>query len=200
MEWNKTKRNETNAKDKTRQYNDNEQDFHDFPGFSNNTLLQMMFRIAQHTFRLSQQLIRRPLLCSSTLDIRTKSENNSFYYTQIGTRTYLSDAYQAFDKWDKALSSEILQKTNISKGNHRKMSSTVSLFCILGELLIDVEDQLNRKKYVTSLDIEIVSSRQILAKLSESGFLVSNTINTCRNNRRSQIGRSDSRKVTRTNE
>jgi hypothetical protein len=30
------------------------------------------------------------------------------------SRTYLSDAYQAFDKWDESLSSEILQKTNIS--------------------------------------------------------------------------------------
>ncbi len=29
-----------------------------------------------------------------------------------------------------------------------------------GELLIDVEDKLNRKKYVSSLDIEIVSSRR----------------------------------------
>jgi hypothetical protein len=29
-------------------------------------------------------------------------------------RTYLSGAYQAFDKWDESLSSEILQKTNIS--------------------------------------------------------------------------------------
>ncbi|CAF1559409.1 unnamed protein product, partial [Rotaria sordida] len=45
---------------------------------------------------------------------------------------YLSDAYQAFDKWDESLASEILQKTNISK------------------LLIDVEDKLIRKKYLVA--------------------------------------------------
>jgi hypothetical protein len=58
-----------------------------------------MFRLAQYAFRLSHQAIKRPVLCS----------NN---YKHI--RTYLSDAYQAFDKWDESLSTEILQKTNIS--------------------------------------------------------------------------------------
>ena len=51
-----------------------------------------MFRLAQCAFRVSQQALKRPFI----------------------TRTYLSDAYQAFDKWDESLSSEILQKTNIS--------------------------------------------------------------------------------------
>ncbi|UJR08675.1 hypothetical protein I4U23_012933 [Adineta vaga] len=82
----------------------------------------MMFRLVQHAFRTSHQVIKRPFLCSNT-------------------RTYLSDAYQAFDKWDETLSSEILQKTNIS------------------ELLIDVEDKLIRKKYVSSLDIEILAAK-----------------------------------------
>ncbi len=52
-----------------------------------------MFRLAQYAFRISHHAIKRP---------------TAF------VRTYLSDAYQAFDKWDEALSSEILQKTNIS--------------------------------------------------------------------------------------
>ncbi len=56
-----------------------------------------MFRLAQYAFRVSHQAIKRPFLCSNKI-----------------TRTYLSDAYQAFDKWDQSLSSEILQKTNIS--------------------------------------------------------------------------------------
>ncbi|CAF1565605.1 unnamed protein product, partial [Rotaria sordida] len=59
-------------------------------------------------------------------------------------RMYLSDAYQAFDKWDESLSSEILQKTNISK------------------LLIDVEHKLIRKKYISSLDIKISLVRDYL--------------------------------------
>jgi len=56
-----------------------------------------MFRLAQYAFRVSHQTIKRP-----------------FIFTNKITRTYLSDAYQAFDKWDESLSSEILQKTNIS--------------------------------------------------------------------------------------
>jgi hypothetical protein len=56
-----------------------------------------MFRLAQYAFRVSHQAIKRPVFTS-----------NKFI------RTYLSDGYQAFDKWDEALSSEILQKTNIS--------------------------------------------------------------------------------------
>ncbi len=56
-----------------------------------------MFRLAQYAFRVSHQAIKRPYLYS-----------NKF------VRTYLSDAYQAFDKWDESLSSDILQKTNIS--------------------------------------------------------------------------------------
>ena len=56
-----------------------------------------MFRLPQYGFRISQQAIKRPYLYS-----------NKF------VRTYLSDAYQAFNKWDESLSSEILQKTNIS--------------------------------------------------------------------------------------
>ena len=32
-----------------------------------------------------------------------------------------------------------------------------SVLFVPGELLIDVEDKLNRKKYVSSLDVEIVS-------------------------------------------
>jgi hypothetical protein len=51
-----------------------------------------MFRLAQYAFRVSHQAIKRPFI----------------------VRTYLSDAYQAFNKWDESLSSEILQKTNIS--------------------------------------------------------------------------------------
>ncbi len=51
-----------------------------------------MFRLAQYALRISHHAIKRPVLI----------------------RTYLSDAYQAFDKWDEALSTEILQKTNIS--------------------------------------------------------------------------------------
>ncbi|CAF3779232.1 unnamed protein product [Adineta steineri] len=81
-----------------------------------------MFRLAQYAVRVSHQAIKRPFLCSNV-------------------RTYLSDTYQAFDKWDEALSTEILQKTNIS------------------ELLIDVEDKLIRKKYVSSLDIEILAAK-----------------------------------------
>ncbi|CAF4011216.1 unnamed protein product [Rotaria sordida] len=77
-----------------------------------------MFRLAQYVLRGSHHAIKKPFLYSNV-------------------RMYLSDAYQAFDKWDESLSSEILQKTNIS------------------ELLIDVEDKLIRKKYVSSLDIEI---------------------------------------------
>ncbi|CAF4385213.1 unnamed protein product [Rotaria sordida] len=79
-----------------------------------------MFRLTQCVLRGSHHAIKE-----------------SFLYSNV--RMYLSDAYQAFDKWDESLSSEILQKTNIS------------------ELLIDVEDKLIRKKYVSSLDIEIVS-------------------------------------------
>jgi hypothetical protein len=52
-----------------------------------------MFRLAQYAFRVSHHAIKRPVFIA---------------------RTYLSDAYQAFDKWDESLSSEILQKTNIS--------------------------------------------------------------------------------------
>jgi hypothetical protein len=37
-----------------------------------------------------------------------------FFFICKDVRTYLSGAYQAFDKWDESLSSEILQKTNIS--------------------------------------------------------------------------------------
>ncbi|CAF1138575.1 unnamed protein product [Rotaria sordida] len=71
---------------------------------------------------------------------------NRLSQTQIlsNVRMYLSDAYQAFDKWDESLSSEILQKTNISK------------------LLIDVEHKLIRKKYVSSLDIKISLVRNYL--------------------------------------
>ncbi len=53
-----------------------------------------MFRLAQYAIRISHQVIKIP--------------SKNFI------RTYLSDHYQAFDKWDEALSSEILQKTNIS--------------------------------------------------------------------------------------
>jgi len=56
-----------------------------------------MFRLAQYAVRLSHQAIKRPLICSKAF-----------------TRTYLSDGYQAFDKWDESLSTAILQKTNIS--------------------------------------------------------------------------------------
>ncbi|CAF1238075.1 unnamed protein product [Rotaria magnacalcarata] len=81
-----------------------------------------MFRLAQYAIRGSHQAIKKP-----------------FLYTNV--RMYLSDSYQAFDKWDESLSTEILQKTNIS------------------ELLIDVEDKLIRKKYVSSLDIEILAAK-----------------------------------------
>ncbi|CAF1320490.1 unnamed protein product [Rotaria sordida] len=81
-----------------------------------------MFRLAQYVLRGSHHAIKKPFLNSNV-------------------RMYLSDAYQAFDKWDESLSSEILQKTNIS------------------ELLIDVEDKLIRKKYVSSLDIEILAAK-----------------------------------------
>lgn len=103
-----------------------------------------MFRLTQYAFRISHQAIKRPIFSSKTF-----------------TRTYLSDAYQAFDKWDESLSTEILQKTNISmykKTNISQQYINRNFFSsIPGELLIDVEDKLNRKKYVSSLDIEIVS-------------------------------------------
>ncbi|CAF1055766.1 unnamed protein product [Adineta ricciae] len=81
-----------------------------------------MFRLVQHAFRASNYALKRPFLC-------------------LSTRTYLTDAYQAFDKWDEALTNDILKKTNIS------------------ELLIDVEDKLIRKKYVSSLDMEILAAK-----------------------------------------
>ena len=52
-----------------------------------------MFRFAQYALRASHHAIRWPM---------------------IVRRTYLSDRYQAFEKWDDALASEILRKTNIS--------------------------------------------------------------------------------------
>ena len=61
----------------------------------------MMFRLAQYALRASHLSIKRSVLLS------------------IGARTYLSDAYQAFDKWDQALSTDILQKTNISRSGER---------------------------------------------------------------------------------
>ena len=44
----------------------------------------------------------------------------------------------------------------ISVGQSRSLQS-IDFVCYLGELLIDVEDKLIRRKYVSSLDIEIVS-------------------------------------------
>ena len=70
-----------------------------------------MFRLAQYVVRCSNQVLKRPpVFCSSKIDI-VPSKNILLY---IDLRTYLSDRYQAFDKWDESLASEILQKTNIS--------------------------------------------------------------------------------------
>ena len=65
-----------------------------------------MFRLAQYAFRASHHAIKRPALI----------------------RTYLSDAYQAFDKWDETLSTEILQKTNISMYNLIRKEKITSFF------------------------------------------------------------------------
>ncbi len=52
-------------------------------------------------------------------------------------RTYISDAYQAFDKWNESLPSEILQKTNIS--THEKIVYKLIRMKYAGSLHIDVK-------------------------------------------------------------
>lgn len=71
-----------------------------------------MFRLAQYAVRVSHQAIKRPLICSKNF-----------------SRAYLSDAYQAFEKWDESLSNEVLQKTNISMSKKRHLFDRTKNFC-----------------------------------------------------------------------
>ena len=71
-----------------------------------------MFRLLPYAFRASHPAIKRSFLSSSK-----NSVLGDYLVTLLlskDVRMYLSDAYQAFDKWDESLSNEILQKTNIS--------------------------------------------------------------------------------------
>ena len=84
-----------------------------------------MFRLAQYAIRGSHQAIKKTFLYTSKSDILNTFNRFDILIFSKDVRMYLSDGYQAFDKWDESLSTEILQKTNIS--SYENLSNTFEL-------------------------------------------------------------------------
>jgi hypothetical protein len=120
-----------------------------------------MFRFAQYALRVSHKVIQRPFLCSSEIDNNrkySKVHHLHDYFSKILEHIYPMVIKRSINGMNRYQVIFYKRQTSVNRHVFITIRIIVSCCCfsLQGELLIDVEDKLNRKRYVSSLDIEIV--------------------------------------------